>query len=211
MDQGRETARLIAESGQRSLAIQWDVSDEAAVEAMFDQVISDWGTIDVLVNNAGIPGRGKAVEFPADEFDRVMAVNVKGVFLCSRAAARHMLSRGSGSIVNVASVVAVQGMRERAPYAASKGAVLQLTRSLALEWADAGVRVNAVAPAYLDTPSTHDLLRPGAFRDWVESRIPQRRVLESDDVVGAVIFLASDASKATTGALLPVDGGWLAG
>lgn len=211
MEEGRKTARLITESGRRGLAFRCDVSIEPDVEAMIDQVISEWGTIDVLVNNAGIPGRGKALEFPADEFDRVMAVNVKGVFLCSRAAGRHMLNRGSGSVVNIASVFAVQGMRDRAPYAASKGAVLQLTRSLALEWAEGGVRVNAVGPGYLETPSTHGLLRAGAFRDWVESRVPQGRVLETDDVVGAVIFLASDASKAITGAFLPVDGGWLAG
>jgi NAD(P)-dependent dehydrogenase (short-subunit alcohol dehydrogenase family) len=211
LDEAEAVGDEVRARGRRALAVSCDVSSAAAVERLVEASLSAFGRADLLVNNAGIAGRGSALELEETDFDRVMAVNVKGVFLCSRAFARHMLDRGSGSIVNIASVVGERGMRERVAYATSKAAVIQLTRCLALEWAARGVRVNAVAPAYLDTPSTRPLLQPGTpFHGWVLSKTPQRRILDPAEVVGAVVYLASDAASATTGAILPVDGGWLA-
>lgn len=167
--------------------------------------------MDILVNNAGIVARGPALETSEEDYDRVMAVNVKGVFLCCQAMGRIMVAQDGGTIVNVASVVGERGVRERSVYAASKAAILSLTKSLALEWAPHNVRVNAIAPAYVNTPLTRPLFQPGApYYEWIINKTPIRRVLEPEELVGAVVFLASDAASAITGAVLPVDGGWLA-
>jgi gluconate 5-dehydrogenase len=211
LSEAQEVCDLVRRRGRQARALRADVSQRQQVEEMAQAVEEAWGRIDILINNAGVVARGLALETPEGDYDRVMAVNVKGVFLCCQAVGRIMAARGKGSIVNVASVAGERGVRERSVYAASKAAVLSLTKSLALELAPHNIRVNAIAPAYVNTPLTQPLFQRGSpYYEWIISKTPMRRVLDLEELVGAVVFLASDAACAITGAVLPVDGGWLA-
>jgi NAD(P)-dependent dehydrogenase (short-subunit alcohol dehydrogenase family) len=188
------------------------VSDEAAVTAMVDGVADRLGTIDVLVNNAGIYPSRPIAETSVEEWDRVMAVNLRGPFLCTREAARIMRARGKGgAVVNLSSMAAFHpcfpGM---AQYCASKGGLVMLTRSAALELAPDGIRVNAVCPGGVETEGTRENLAAG-LRDVLTPRIPLGRVALPEDVAGAVVFLAGPAARYVTGATLVVDGGYLLG
>jgi 2-dehydro-3-deoxy-D-gluconate 5-dehydrogenase len=202
---------LVRAGNGQAMAVKADVTRSHEVQEMVEGVLKAWHRVDILVNNAATVTRGLLMETSEEEYDRVMAVNVKGVFLCCRNVGRAMVAQGGGSVVNITSVAAERGMRERSIYAASKAAVVSLTKSLALEWAPYHVRVNAVSPAYVNTPLTRPLFQPGEpYYEWILSKTPLRRVLEPEELVGAVVFLASDAASAVTGAVIPVDGGWLA-
>jgi NAD(P)-dependent dehydrogenase (short-subunit alcohol dehydrogenase family) len=189
------------------IAAELAVDDER--EAAFERVVAKFGRIDGLVNNAGITKVGPSADYHLADFRRILEVNVAAVFACSQAAVRAMPD--GGSIVNTASLSSFIGQPERAAYVASKTAVLGLTRSLAVEWGPLGVRVNAIAPGYIETDLTGDLLRRGILdRDVVEGRTPLRRFGMPDDVAGATLFLLSDLSSFVSGATLSIDGGWLA-
>ena len=203
----------ITERGGRALAIPTDVSDETAVDASFGEVVTREGSVDVLVNNAGIAIRRPATELALADWDKVIAVNMTGAFLCARAAARHMIARGKGGvIVNVASIMGLSGggLYPNVSYQASKGAVVNMTRALAIEWAPRGIRVNAVAPTYVRTRLTAPLLDDPDMIARTEAMTPLKRLAEPEEVAAAICFLASPAASMITGHVLPVDGGFLA-
>jgi NAD(P)-dependent dehydrogenase (short-subunit alcohol dehydrogenase family) len=206
-----ETAAEVRATGRRALVTTLDVTQTASIKAMVARVIDEWNHIDILVNNAGINIRQFAVDVTEDAWERIVSVNQKGVFFCSQAVGRHMIERGQGGkIVNVASQMGLVGDEQRAVYCATKAAVVNLTRVLALEWAPHAINVNAVAPTYVRTPLVEALIEDKAVHESILRRIPLGRMAEPEDVAGAVVFLASPASDFVTGHTLAVDGGWTA-
>jgi NAD(P)-dependent dehydrogenase (short-subunit alcohol dehydrogenase family) len=195
------------------LTMAGDVSDEADVGRLIDRALMQHGRVDALVNNAGITGSATATDVhttPVAEFDRVMAVNVRGVFLGCHAVLPHMLDRRAGVIVNIASVASFVAFPKRAAYTASKGAVLQLTRSIAVDYAHAGIRCNALCPGMIETPMTKWRLDQPDLRAQVLARIPQNEIGTADDVAGAVEFLLNEGARYMNGSGLVMDGGYLA-
>ncbi|MEU0302917.1 SDR family oxidoreductase [Streptomyces sp. NPDC006175] len=187
------------------------VADPDAVRTTADAVVERAGRLDGLVNCAGIsPDFTRSEQLDDATWSRILDVNLSGTFYCCREAGRIMLGQGGGSIVNVSSVHATAGFGRLAAYSASKGAVEALTRTLAVEWAERGVRVNTLAPGYFDTELSKPLMSNNTWAERVKSAIPMARTGDPDELSGAVVFLMSDASRYTTGSTLTVDGGWTA-
>jgi NAD(P)-dependent dehydrogenase (short-subunit alcohol dehydrogenase family) len=208
---GAATAKLLGEAGARVEVLDiergCDVTDEAAVKAAFARV----GALDILVNNAGRALRKPAVELARDEWDAVIELNLTATFLCSRLAHPWMKKRGGGAIVNLASIMGLSGgIFPNASYQASKGAVVNLTRALALEWAEDNIRVNAVAPTFVRTDLTVPIFSNPQVLETVMSHTPLGRLPEAQDVAAAILYLCSPAARCITGITLPVDGGYLA-
>jgi NAD(P)-dependent dehydrogenase (short-subunit alcohol dehydrogenase family) len=202
-----------AASHDVELAVKGDVTDPADVDRAFAEVLDAFGRIDVLVNNAGITGSVEATvchETPIDEWDRVLAVNVRGPFLCTRAALPTMLRQGAGHIITVASIAGLVAFPGRCAYTTSKGAAVQFTKSLAVDYACAGIRANAVCPGMVETPMTQWRLDVPELRAEVESKIPLGRVATADEIADAIALLASDRLVYLTGHALALDGGWTA-
>lgn len=192
------------------LLLAGSVTDAVFVAQAADRIKSELGSLDIMVNMAGInPEVTRSEQLANDAWNEVIGVNLTGTFYCCREAARHMLASGSGSIVNVSSVHGHTGVSRMAAYAASKGGIENLTRALAIEWAQGGVRVNCLAPGYFRTDLTDPYLS-SHYGEFVRARIPQSRFGEASELVGAAIFLAGDASSYMTGAIVSVDGGWSA-
>jgi gluconate 5-dehydrogenase len=201
-------AREIEAKGRKSLAVGVDVVDETQVQAMVDKLLTIFPRIDILVNAAGLAIRKPADSFPIEEWQRVMDINTRGTFLCCQAVGRVMLKQKQGRIINISSVRGRYGLPSGyAAYCPSKGAVDTLTRTLACEWAKDNVLVNAVAPTVVETDLTRDALADPAYAKQMIARIPMGRWALADDIVGPVVFFASEASKFVTGQVLYVDGG----
>ena len=198
--------------GPAAIAVGCDVADAAAVAGARDATVAGLGRIDILVNNAGAAARMASEEMPTETWEKVIGVNLTGAFRCARAAGKHMLDAGSGAVINIASIMGLVGgaLYPNPAYHASKGALVNWTRALALEWASRGVRVNAVAPAFVRTPFTDRLLSDPKMVEAITAQTPIGRLIETREVADAVLFLASDAASGITGVTLPVDGGWTA-
>jgi len=193
-----------------ALTIAVDVTDHDGLDRALDRVSAELGPIDVMVANAGIGLRGLSVDVSVADFEKVVDINLNGVFFCNRLAARRMIGRG-GAIVNLASIMGFSGgIFPNAAYQASKGAVVNMTRALALEWAANNIRVNAVAPTFVRTPLTVPVFNDQKYFDAVMAHTPLGRLPAPDDIAQAVLFLASDAAQCVTGITLPVDSGYLA-
>jgi NAD(P)-dependent dehydrogenase (short-subunit alcohol dehydrogenase family) len=192
-------------------AINMDVSLEAAVARARDEVLNQAGRIDILVNNAGIDPHYATIEkTKPEEWDHIVAVNLTGVFRCCRLLGATMLEQKSGAIINISSIAGHVAMKRQVPYCATKGGVEQITKALALDWAEHGIRVNAIAYGFIDTDLTNSILTHPHLGARLLSRVPMGRFGTLDDVPGAAVFLASQAASYVTGHSLIVDGGWTA-
>jgi NAD(P)-dependent dehydrogenase (short-subunit alcohol dehydrogenase family) len=210
-DGAAATVATIEEQGGTAVAMLCDVTDKTAVDALADRVVTELGRVDVLVNSAGIAFRSPAEDFPEEEFDRIIGINLKGTYLPCQAFGRKMLAQGSGSIINMASIGAFISYPHASAYNASKGGVLNLTRVLALEWIDRGVRVNGIAPGLCDSPLTRARARQSSVTsDFLQARMLRKELILPRELVGAAVFLASDASARVTGHTLLVDDGYTA-
>jgi 2-deoxy-D-gluconate 3-dehydrogenase len=205
-----ETAEAICGLSRKGTFFAADVTDEKQVEGMVAHMLETYGSIHILVNSQGLAELMPIHEFDTEVWQRVMDVNLKSVFLCCKHVGGVMLKQGQGKIINISSVRGFQGRLQDPAYAPSKGAVNQLTHSLAIEWGPKGINVNAIAPVFTRTAMAAPVLDDPVKRDWVLSRIPMKRTGELDDLFGPVVFLASEASNFVNGHVLLVDGGWIA-
>ena len=205
-----DTAERVRAGGRRAAIIGADLSSIAPVQEIVDRTLAELGGLDILVNNAGIIRRADALEFSEEDWDAVIDTNLKSVFFLCQAAARHMVAKGRGKIVNIASMLSFQGGIRVPSYTASKSGVAGLTKLLANEWAGKGINVNAIAPGYIATNNTAALQADEVRNRQIIERIPAGRWGQPSDLAGAVVFLASDASDYIQGHILAVDGGWLA-
>jgi 3-oxoacyl-[acyl-carrier protein] reductase len=201
----KETESLIKEQGRECLLVKGDVSDSAIVEAMFAKITAEWGTLDILVNNAGITRDGLLARMKDEDFAKVLDTNLNGVFYCSRAAAKIMMKKRSGRIVNMSSVVGLTGNAGQTNYAAAKAGVIGFSKSAAKELASRGITVNMVAPGFIGTDMTAVL--SDKVKDAMTETIPMKRVGTPEDVAAAVLFLVSDEASYITGQVINVDGG----
>ena len=202
-----EAAKRLRDEGFSVDTLAFDVTDAEAAMAAVDGYEQAHGPIDILINNAGMQHRAALEEFPAEAFDTLMRTNVNSVFYVSKAVARHMIERGEGRIINIASVQSALARPSIAPYTASKGAVTNLTKGMATDWAKHGLNCNAIAPGYFDTPLNAALVADADFSSWLEKRTPAGRWGRVEELVGAAIFLSSPASTFVNGHTLFVDGG----
>jgi len=198
---------ILTEGGQiETLAL--DVTDQAAVEPFFERAGGAAGKIDILINNAGVADTTPAIDVSSETFDRILDTNLRGAFFMAQAAARIMRAHGGGNIVNIASILAIRVAGGVAPYAIAKAGLAQMTKALALEWSRFGVRVNALAPGYVETELNAEFFATDAGKALIK-RIPQRRLLQLSDLDAPLLLLAGDLARSITGVVLPVDGGHL--
>ena len=213
---GEATVDLIKESGGEAIFIRTDVTKGIEVEAMVDKIIATYGQLDCALNNAGVAPREfvPTAEFPEDDWDRIIAINLKGVYLCLKYELRQMLKQGGGTIVNMASIVGMVGWENASAYVASKHGVIGQTKNAALEYAKENIRVNAVCPGYIDTPMTVDEFAAPEEKEQSKagmgSEMPVGRIGNPNEVAEAVVWLCSDAASFVTGHTMAVDGGYLA-
>ena len=206
-EKAAEVVEEVKALGRRSKPYRLDVTKREQVREVVDQIHSETGHIDILVNDAGTIARELVIDLSEEDWDRVLNVNLKGAFLVGQAVGRHMVKQKKGKVINMSSVSCVLGHPKRAPYAASKGGITQLTKVMAIEWAPYGINVNAIAPTHFETPLTAGFLANKETRESLLKLVPMGRFGEPADIIGAGVFLASDASNYVTGETLFVDGG----
>ena len=210
---GRDRAKLAAaagilkEEGHDVVASDFDVTEGEAVRLGVDDIEQNFGAIDILINNAGMQFRTPLEDFPGDKWEQLLKTNVSSVFYTGQAVARHMIKRGQGKIINIASVQSELARPGIAPYTATKGAVKNLTRGMCADWAKYGLQINAIAPGYFKTPLNQALVDSEEFSSWLEKRTPAARWGNVDELIGAAVFLSSKASSFVNGHTLYVDGG----
>jgi NAD(P)-dependent dehydrogenase (short-subunit alcohol dehydrogenase family) len=196
--------------GRRSLAVPTDITDEEAVERLIGRTVDELGGLDILVNNSGVVHMAPLLETSPEEWDRVVATNLRGTYLCMRAVGRHFAGKGSGKVINVSSNLAFKGRPRFSAYSASKAAIAALTRTVAVEWARFGAQVNAVAPGYVETDMNAELRRDKELYARVVNQIPARRMARAQEIGPLVVYLASPASDFMTGETIVIDGGEIA-
>jgi 2-deoxy-D-gluconate 3-dehydrogenase len=204
-----DVVQKIRSLGRKCLVIQFDLNQSSKVQHIVDRILEQFGTIDILVNNAGVQRRSPSAEFSEEDWDTVMNVNSKAVFFLCQAVGKVMIEQGKGKIINMASVLSFQGGLTVPAYAASKGAVAQFTKSLSNEWTKLGINVNAIAPGYMATEMNTALIHDEVRSSQILQRIPAGRWGNPEDLVGGVIYLASEASNYVNGEILTIDGGWM--
>lgn len=209
LDAAREVAKEVENLGRKSLAIKTDVSIATDVDKMIKMTVDKFDKLDILVNNAGILIIKPLMETEEKDWDRVINVNLKSVFLCTKRAVPEMLKQGKGKIINIASVVGQVGNLNESAYCASKGGIINLTKELALEFAPKGINVNAIGPGVIETAMTKPTSEDENNKKQMHAIIPQGRIGQPDDITGAAVYLASDESDYVNGITLFIDGGWL--
>lgn len=207
---GEETAELVRASGAEALALSGDVADSVDVQPAVSEAVKRFGVLDVLFNNAGIAVRDRVTEQKEADWDEVLRINLRGVFVCSKYVIPH-LRRPGGSVVNTSSVAGLVGMRNRSAYGTSKGAIITLGRNMALDYASEGIRVNTVCPGFVRTGLTEGLLGDAERANAITAMHPLGRLADADDIARAVLFLASEDARMITGQVLAVDGGLAVG
>ena len=207
-----ETKNQIKILGSRCISLQTDISDEVQVKNLVEEAISNFKKVDILVNNAGISQLSytPTEDLPIEEWDKIIRVNLRGTFLCSKYVGKQMIDKGSGSIINISTTAGMNGVPRAPAYCASKAGIILLTKSLAIEWAKYNIRVNAIAPHYLETELTKGLRASNKVYDGLIKQIPMNRFGKPKEIIGAVLLLSSPASSYITGAVMVVDGGYLA-
>ena len=210
-DQLDATAEEIEGLGRRALAIPTNVADLDELAALFDKTDQEFGRLDILVNNAGIGLRTPVLEVTPEEWDRVLNTNLRSLFFASQYGLRLMVRGGYGRVINTASLTSFLGFKPISVYGASKGGVAQLTKALAVEFAEQNITVNAIAPGYILTDLTQPRHDDPVWNTWILGRTPMNRWGLPEDLAGAVVFLASESAAFVSGHVLPIDGGWLAG
>ncbi|MDP6632706.1 MAG: SDR family oxidoreductase [Dehalococcoidales bacterium] len=206
----RQAVEVVREKGTAT-EYRLDVADVAAINPIVSEIREELGEIDILVCSAGVNVTKPAHEFTEDDWDNILSINTKGLFFCNQTVAvQSMIPRKGGVIVNIASQMGLVGGQNRAVYCASKGGVIQLTRAEAIDWAPYNIRVNAVAPTFVQTAMTENMLKDPENKAWIMENILFDRVLTAEEVAAAVCFLASDEAAMITGTALPIDGGWTA-
>jgi 3-oxoacyl-[acyl-carrier protein] reductase len=204
-----ETSSTIKLEGHRAIAIKADVAETVEVDAMIDRVIEEFGGIHILVNNAGMASGCPTIDFSLESLVKIISVNLTGPFLCCQKAGRWMIRNGGGRIINIASVAGMKGVEGGAAYSSSKAGVINLTRSLAIEWAKYNINVNVIAPGFINTPMQLDVNEVGEeVIEEMRRSIPQKRFGEAEEVAKVALFLASNDVSYVTGVTIPVDGGY---
>lgn len=202
-----DAAKTLADEGAKVTALAFDVTDPESVSEAVNHAESEIGPIDILINNAGMQQRAPLEDFPIEKFDQLMRTNVNSVFYVGQAVAKHMIKRKAGKIINICSVMSALSRPGIAPYTASKGAVANLTKGMATDWAKYGLNINGIAPGYFKTELNAALVADETFTAWLEKRTPMGRWADTNELVGAAVYLASQASSFVNGHVIYVDGG----